>query len=740
MFGETGKYLIGVVTASAAQSEQRQLLAGITAQVQKLGAAAAVFSNIYNSSEYFASIEIENKIYDLIHSHKIDGLIMTAESFLNPQTNQEICERLNSRSDIPIVITGAQLDQYPCVNNDVCADMTEITDHLIEAHGFTEIDLLTGWRGMETSQERVAGYRQSLEAHGIPFCEKNVIYGDFWMASGERLAKEYASGKRRMPQAIICANDYMAYGLCDTFPAYGISVPEDVTVIGYEYIGERYFHTPVLTTYQRSRRAVGEQAVNILWEKMTGIAPEPVSLRGRMILGNSCPCGADLAVLDKELQTIRREQFYSNLNLVGNFEQQLALCRSIPDYISVLQQFAYLIRDISGLHLCLYENWCSTEISGGSPHDTEAMVHHRVITRKILSDEPVFYQKYDLFPEELVLAESGEILYFCPIFFSGRELGYFIIQYDHADCYDIIFRDWLKIAANALEFLRMKNDIGTLLECRNLSEFHDSITGLYNEKGLKHELKYPLRHAEPDAAVVVLLVRTELFFDSSSLEQQELSVHMDMEQAEHLRKIAVFKDMFCAKLSDKLYAVAAVGGYQTSCAELLADRLRALISHAPLYSKHCGADSLIVCNTCKPAAEFDLDNALNELREQLSQQTAVLIARHQRKDCKEYTALRDMLFRRPFEIWDVQKSCRDFHLSSGYFRAIYKELFGISFHQDVIRSRIELAKYLLLTTALSIPVIAEKCGYEDDKYFMRQFRQLTGMTPNVYKNHDFLPE
>ena len=88
----------------------------------------------------------------------------------------------------------------------------------------------------------------------------------------------------------------------------------------------------------------------------------------------------------------------------------------------------------------------------------------------------------------------------------------------------------------------------------------------------------------------------------------------------------------------------------------------------------------------------------------------------------------------PGSEWDAQKTCRDFRLSYGHFRATYKDIFGISFHQDLIRSRISMAKYMLLTTSLSLPAIAYKCGYEDDKYFMRQFRQLTGVTPNSYRN------
>ena len=88
----------------------------------------------------------------------------------------------------------------------------------------------------------------------------------------------------------------------------------------------------------------------------------------------------------------------------------------------------------------------------------------------------------------------------------------------------------------------------------------------------------------------------------------------------------------------------------------------------------------------------------------------------------------------PGKEWDAQKTCRDFHLSYGHFRATYKDIFGISFHQDLIASRIAMAKYLLLSTTIGIPAISFKCGYTDEKYFMRQFRQLTGNTPNSYRN------
>ena len=80
-------------------------------------------------------------------------------------------------------------------------------------------------------------------------------------------------------------------------------------------------------------------------------------------------------------------------------------------------------------------------------------------------------------------------------------------------------------------------------------------------------------------------------------------------------------------------------------------------------------------------------------------------------------------------------ACEKLHLSYGHFCALYKKMFGESFHQDVIRFRIDFAKYLLLTTDKTLSMIAFECGYRDEKYFFRQFHQVTGITPSNYRNN-----
>ena len=212
----------------------------------------------------------------------------------------------NARSDIPQVacgsdVAGFHLDHCLMLNTSDADDIADMTAHLIEVHGFTEIDLLTGRDNMAVSHRRVEGYRRALESHRIAFDESRVMFGDFWMNSGAKLAESYISGERKMPQAVICANDYMAYGLLDTLADHGISVPESLTVVGYEFVRERHFHMPILTTYQRNREALGKIAVEMLLRKAkTGTYGSFVPPHGRVICGNSCTCGISLSDLNNE--------------------------------------------------------------------------------------------------------------------------------------------------------------------------------------------------------------------------------------------------------------------------------------------------------------------------------------------------------------------------------------------------------------------------------------------------------
>ena len=72
-------------------------------------------------------------------------------------------------------------------------------------------------------------------------------------------------------------------------------------------------------------------------------------------------------------------------------------------------------------------------------------------------------------------------------------------------------------------------------------------------------------------------------------------------------------------------------------------------------------------------------------------------------------------------------------ISTSYFQAQYKALFGVSFQADIINLRIDYAKELVSSTTIPLEQIAYSCGYTNEVHFYRQFLTKTGMTPGDYR-------
>ena len=71
-------------------------------------------------------------------------------------------------------------------------------------------------------------------------------------------------------------------------------------------------------------------------------------------------------------------------------------------------------------------------------------------------------------------------------------------------------------------------------------------------------------------------------------------------------------------------------------------------------------------------------------------------------------------------------------ISPGYLQMIYKKSFGTSCMEDVINSRIRLAKEYLIHGPHTVAEVAYRCGYHNVEHFSRQFRQITGFTPKKF--------
>lgn len=707
-----------VVAAEASSIEQRQLLRGITEQNQQREVDTVVLSNIYNPNIKSQELDCENMIYDIINSEDIDYIIILIESFVNADLRKTVLDRV-FRRNIPIIVVGSMEEQFDndqifYVNTNDVNDIEDVTNHFIEVHGFTDIHLITGWDILQASHTRVVGYRRALESHGIPFDENKVFFGDFWTSSGIDLANRYYSGELKMPQGIVCANDYMAYGLLDRFAELGISVPEDVSVIGYEYIAGREMHTPFLTTYQRNRYELGIIAAKKGYSVISGTNYEYTSPSGSVIHGDSCPCGAKKETIIKELRASTVRKDFENFNLFNTLDQELTLARTLVDFLKVCGTYHWRVKDVNDIIFCLFKNWYDSESEPSESLSCMSIVPWETV-------EPFDFRRNAL-GQFLNRWDNPCCYYFTPLFFNDRFFGYSVLKYDYPMGYFDSYRNWIKSVSNGLEFLRMKNDIKYLTQCQNLSEKRDTLTGMLNENGLRGV--YQILSEEENAVMVVLKVciSYEVFSNIDG------KVEAIVDSAEAVRQFCGSREN-CGRVNDSTFVCI----IREECEpETAADKLSSVLIQHREYMEKCGMDSFICTAVrCEGRSYSEL---YEECGRNLEEKGHELEKLKNQPHYSEMLRIRSYIYMNPQESYEPDKLRKLYPYSTGHLRELYKKCFGVSIHQDCISARISRAKYYLTATPMNMSEIAERCGYVDSKYFLRQFMSAVGMTPGRYRN------
>lgn len=150
----------------------------------------------------------------------------------------------------------------PSVRSDNVQGARLAVRHLYEL-GHRRIAHVTGPYDNVLTHARREGMLIERRRLELPAREEWIIRGDFSLESGRRAAEDIIRMGDR-PTAVFCASDQVAFGLMSTLTANGISVPEDISVIGFDDIELSDFYVPSLTTIRQDRKALGTRAASLL--------------------------------------------------------------------------------------------------------------------------------------------------------------------------------------------------------------------------------------------------------------------------------------------------------------------------------------------------------------------------------------------------------------------------------------------------------------------------------------------
>lgn len=219
----------------------------------------------YNISLMVANIEVDASNHPvkwpaMIDQQRIDGLIM-AGAFID-DTVQIVKRKL----DLPIVLVDSYAPNLPCdsIVTDNTGGARKAVTYLIE-NGHRKIGL-AGWNPLSppSIHQRKRGYLEVLNEHGLqPF----IVETELSRRGGQVAAWQLLKGTQKVT-ALFCCNDETAIGVLMGVRELGLSVPRDVSVIGFDNIDLAGETMPPLTTIHVHKSWMGSLGVQALIERV----------------------------------------------------------------------------------------------------------------------------------------------------------------------------------------------------------------------------------------------------------------------------------------------------------------------------------------------------------------------------------------------------------------------------------------------------------------------------------------
>jgi LacI family transcriptional regulator len=266
--------VIGVLVADI-EPFSAELLKGVAREMRGTGYDLVVFSGCGRSED---RVGWEHRYLSRVNGSLTDGTILVTP------TSTDVIQT----APIVAVDHNTGSSSLAAVDSDNLSGAVAATEYLIGL-GHRRIGFLAGRPDLESAALRERGYREALGAAGIPVDANLIRVGGYNPESSEAPARELLELDER-PTAIFAANDASAIQTIRVAGSLGITVPGELSVIGFDNVPESALSDPALTTIDQAIQAMGSQAVRLLLELIEDPSQPPaqITLPTRLVVRGSC--------------------------------------------------------------------------------------------------------------------------------------------------------------------------------------------------------------------------------------------------------------------------------------------------------------------------------------------------------------------------------------------------------------------------------------------------------------------
>ncbi|TFE00098.1 LacI family DNA-binding transcriptional regulator [Jeotgalibacillus sp. R-1-5s-1] len=277
---ETRKRVLEIMAQEGYRPSQSRLL-----QDKKTNVVGVVFAGKVNADlTHPVFVEVLNEFKKTIGQLGYDLVLFSNEQFFEEKENYlERCQHF--QVDGCLIIAGDQIESsvyeldmspIPCVGVDielngpfssyVMSDSNSIAAKVVEhlyLNGHRKIGYIGGTNGSLIADSRLSAFKKTLQYYGLPVKEEWIYEGDFFEDSGYKGMNDFLDHEDS-PTAVFAVSDLMAIGAMKAVKEKGLSVPEDISIIGCDDILPARYVEPPLTTIRQDKEKMGKMAAHIL--------------------------------------------------------------------------------------------------------------------------------------------------------------------------------------------------------------------------------------------------------------------------------------------------------------------------------------------------------------------------------------------------------------------------------------------------------------------------------------------
>lgn len=496
---------IGVILARPENEYQSSILKGIyeTAFANDMNVAVFVAS-LYDEGTAFANHEFN--IFSSINFDLLAGIIHLPETFSPINIDEKINAKLieANKRGLPVVTIDGHVSDFPCYSSADQEGINALVNHFTSEHECKRIAFMTGPEGHGHAERRLEAFRVSMAEKNLDVPEDWIYYGDFWYNKGEDFVNKLMESKEGMPEAVLCANEFMACSVYKALKAKGYSVPSKVRLGCFATdLGTMKFLTTVITNPLN----VAQEACNGLICMINGEKLDSEQkVHCEFLLRKALTCGCmpfeDYDYFQNDgMKFFEDDGYFSEYN---DINENLHNSRDMEDLFWRMDWFTHYIKEFRGMYFCMYDGWNNPVPIERHKKNMDTMQLY--FYRKRMADGN--FDKHVgtniVFPKELMhpnlLSAEGEpsSYIFRELHCFEEDLGYIVLDNGNdMTPYDVTLNFFLKDVTTAIEAQNRMESINYMFGM-------DIMTGIRNRNAFNVMMPELIQQAKDSKAKIML--------------------------------------------------------------------------------------------------------------------------------------------------------------------------------------------------------------------------------------------